>query len=105
MAPELAATDRLCSEQHQKYADLHSLPPVGISETLEAPHSQSAELTSQLDSTHHEHEEAKRLRQAFPAVQTFEVEQAVDTAEGQLAKPITDVPQAMQEHEVLTQIY
>ena len=104
MAPELAAADRLCSEQHQKYADLHSVLLVGISETLEAPHSQSAELTSQLDSTHHEHEEAKRLRQAFP-VQTFEVEQAVDTAEGQLVKPITNVPQAMQEHEVLTQIY
>ena len=86
------------------YADLHSVPLVGISETLEFSHSQSAELTSQLDSTRHELEEAKRLTQAFP-VQTFEVEQAVDTAAGQLAKPITDMPQAMQEHEVLTQIY
>ena len=58
---------------------------MGISETLEALHSQIAELTSQLDFTRRELEEAKRLRQASPG-QTFEVEQAVDTAEGQLAK-------------------
>ena len=66
MAPELAAADRLCSEQPQKYADLHSVPPVGISETLEALHSQIAELTSQLDSTRHELEESKQLKTGIP---------------------------------------
>ena len=99
LEPELATADRLCTEQQQKYATLHSVPPVGISETLDALHTQRAELASQLDSTHQELEEAKHVRQAFQ-MQTFELEQAVDAAEGLLAKPITDVPKAKQEHEV-----